>query len=132
MNPTIDASPTTTWTLDASHTAVEFSAKHMMITTVKGRLADVRGTVTIDEGRPERSRVDVELGAASLDTRTEQRDQHLRSADFLDSENHPTITFKSRRIEGAKFEAGHGFRVVGDLTIRSVTREVTLDATYEG
>ena len=106
MNPTIDATPTTTWTLDPLHTAVEFAAKHMMITTVKGRLGDLRGTLTIDESRPERSRVDVELGAASLDSRTEQRDQHLRSADFLDTENHPSITFKSRRIEGARLEVG--------------------------
>jgi len=129
---TSDTATTTTWNLDASHTLVEFSAKHMMITTVKGRFADVRGSITIDAAHPEASTVEVELGAASIDTRSEQRDQHLRSADFLDVENFPTVTFKSRRIEGAQANAGTSFRVVGDLTIRGVTRDVTLDATFEG
>ena len=123
---------TTTWNIDPAHTLVEFSAKHMMITTVKGRFADVRGAVTMDEDRPEASSVSVELAAASLDSRTEQRDQHLRSGDFLDVVNHPLITFRSRRIEGLRLSEGAEFRVVGDLTIRDVTREVTLDATYEG
>ena len=123
---------TSTWNVDASHSLVEFSAKHMMITTVKGRIADVKGAITIDEARPEASRVQVELAAASIDTRAEQRDQHLRSADFLDVEQFPAITFTSRRIEGASAKPGSEFRVVGDLTIHGVSREVTLDATYEG
>jgi polyisoprenoid-binding protein YceI len=123
---------TTTWNLDAAHTLVEFSAKHMMITTVKGRFADVRGVVTLNEDRPDASTVAVEIAAASIDTRVEQRDQHLRSADFLDAENYPLITFRSRRIEGARLSARSEFRVIGDLTIRGVTREVTLDASYEG
>ena len=123
---------TTTWTIDAAHTAVEFSAKHMMITTVKGRIADVRGALALDDASPDRSTVEVELDAASIDTRSEQRDAHLRSADFLNVEQFPTITFRSRRVEGAGAREGTGFRVVGDLTIRGVTREVTLDATYEG
>ena len=123
---------TTTWNLDPAHTLVEFSAKHMMITTVKGRFADVRGTLTLNEDRPEASSVAIELAAASLDSRTEQRDQHLRSADFLDAVNHPLITFRSRRIEGLRLADGAEFRVIGDLTIRDVTREVTLATTYEG
>ena len=123
---------TTTWNVDPAHTLVEFSAKHMMITTVKGRFSDVRGTLTLNEERPETSSVAVELAAASLDTRTEQRDQHLRSGDFLDAVNHPLITFRSRRIEGLRLVEGGEFRIIGDLTIRDVTREVTLDATYEG
>ena len=127
-----DAKQTVTWTVDGSHSVAEFSAKHMMITRVKGRIADLRGTVTIDEASPERSAVDVELDAASIDTRSEQRDAHLRSADFLDVERFPLITFRSRRIEGARRDQGTNFRVVGDLTIRGVTREVVLDATYEG
>lgn len=122
----------TTWTLDPTHSLVEFSAKHMMITTVKGRFAEVQGTIEVDEANPDRSVVEVEIGAGSLDTRTEQRDQHLRSADFLDVENHPTITFRSKRVEGAYAEPGDSFRVVGDLTIRGITREVVLDATFEG
>ncbi len=126
------AAPTTTWTIDSGHSVAEFSAKHMMITTVKGRIADVRGTLAIDEANPGRSTVEVELDAASLDTRSEQRDGHLRSAEFLDVERFPVISFRSRRIDGAAADAGAGFRVVGDLTIRGVTREVVLDATYEG
>ena len=123
---------TTTWTIDAAHSAAEFSAKHMMITTVRGRIADVQGTLTLDETDLNRSSVEVELGAASIDTRSEQRDGHLRSGDFLDVEQFPTITFRSRRIEGAAAREGARFRVAGELTIRGVTREVELDATYEG
>jgi len=92
----------------------------------------VRGTVTLDEANPDASTVSVEFDAASIDTRSEQRDAHLRSADFLDVENHPTVSFASRRIEGARAEAGGRFRVVGDLTIRGTTKEVVLDATFEG
>ena len=135
MTTTIDttaAAPTTTWTIDAGHSIAEFSAKHMMISTVKGRIADLRGTLTIDPASPERSSVEVELDAASIDTRSEQRDGHLRSPDFLDVEQFPLITFRSRRVEGATATPGAGFRVVGDLTIRGVTREVELDATFEG
>jgi polyisoprenoid-binding protein YceI len=123
---------TTTWVLDPTHTLVEFSAKHMMITTVKGRFAEVSGTITVDERNPDNSRVEVEIGTASIDTRVEQRDEHLRSADFLDVENHPEITFRSTRVEGAHAEAGDRFRVIGDLTIRGTTREVVLDATFAG
>ena len=123
---------TTTWTLDPSHSLVEFSAKHMMITTVKGRFADVTGTIVIDEENPDRSTVEVEIATPSIDTRSEQRDAHLRSADFLDVDNFPTIVFRSKRIEGAHAEAGDSFQVIGDLTIRGTTREVTLDATFEG
>lgn len=126
------AAQPTSWTIDPAHSVAEFSAKHMMITTVKGRIADLRGTVTIDDANPERSTVEVELETASIDTRSEQRDGHLRSADFLDVEAFPLIAFRSRRVEGASLSEGASFRVVGDLTIRGVTREVTLDATYEG
>jgi polyisoprenoid-binding protein YceI len=104
----------------------------MMITTVKGRFSDVRGAITIDESNPGASSAEVEIATASLDTRSEQRDQHLRSGDFLDVEQYPQITFRSRRIEGARAQAGSTFRVVGDLTIHGVTREVTLDTTFEG
>lgn len=133
MTATTTNQPTVgTWTIDPAHSLVEFAAKHMMITTVKGRLADVQGTITLDETRPERSRVEVEFAAASIDTRSEQRDQHLRSGDFLDVERFPTLTFRSTRVEGSPLADGGDFRVVGDLTIRGVTREVTLDATFEG
>lgn len=129
---TTGTTTSTTWNIDASHSTIEFAAKHMMITTVKGRLADVKGTITIDEANPDRSSVTAELDAASLDTRSEQRDQHLRSADFLDVEKYPTISFKSRRVVGARNEEGASFKIVGDLTLHGVAKEVTLDATYEG
>ncbi len=121
-----------TWTLDPAHTLVGFSAKHMMFTTVRGKFNEVQGTITVDADHPDHSSVEVEIPAASLDTGVEQRDNHLRSADFLDVENNPTITFRSRRIEGATDREGEHFKVVGDLTIRGTTREVVLDAVYEG
>lgn len=120
------------WVLDPAHSLVEFSTKHMMITTVKGRFAELEGRIETDASSPERSRVEVTMAAASIDTRVEQRDAHLRSADFLDVESHPTIEFRSTRIEGAAAKPGDRFRVVGDLTIRGVTREVALDTTFEG
>lgn len=118
----------TSWKLDPSHTTVEFSAKHLMITTVKGRIADVAGTIVIDEQNPQNSSVEATLNAASLDTRTDQRDQHLRSADFLDVEKYPEIRFRSTRIQGSK----ESFKLIGDLTIRDVTKPVTLDVEFEG
>jgi polyisoprenoid-binding protein YceI len=132
MAATATQNETTTWAIDPAHTTAEFSAKHMMITTVRGRLADVRGTIVVDETEPAKSSVEVAFNSASLNTGVEQRDQHLHSADFLDVANHPTISFKSRRVEGARIEEGARFKVVGDLTIRGTTREVTLDASYEG
>ncbi len=122
----------TTWKLDPAHTSVELAVKHMMFTRVHGRFSDVEGELHIDEENPNDSEVKVEIGAASIDTGVEDRDDHLRSADFLDVENHPKITFESKRIEGTPAEEGDGFKVVGDLTIRGITRQVTLDATYEG
>ena len=123
---------TSTWNIDASHSLVEFSAKHMMITNVKGRLTDVTGAIEIDEARPERSSAAVSFGSASIDTGSEQRDQHLRSADFLGVDEFPAVEFRTRRVEGASAVPGAAFRVIGDLTIRATTREVTLVTTYEG
>jgi polyisoprenoid-binding protein YceI len=123
---------TTTWQIDPAHTAVEFAVKHMMFTTVRGRFKDLQGTITIDEQNPDHSKVEVEIDAASIDTGTPDRDAHLRSADFLDVEKHPKLTFRSKRIEGAAKKEGDKFRIIGDLTIRGTTIEVALDATYEG
>lgn len=122
----------TTWQIDPAHTSVEFAVKHMMFTTVRGRFKDVSGTIVADEENPENSRVEVEIGAGSIDTGVADRDAHLRSGDFLDAESHPTLTFRSRRIEGAIDREGKSFRVIGDLSIRGTTMEVTLDATYDG
>lgn len=119
----------TTWTLDPNHTLVEFAVRYMMITTVKGRFTSYRGTIVADEANPTQSSLDVEIDAASIDTRQEQRDGHLRSGDFLDVDHFPLITFKSTRAE--QLESEHG-RIYGDLTIHGVTREVPLDVTFNG
>ena len=123
---------TTTWQIDPTHSAIEFAVKHMMFTTVRGRFKDVQGTIEVDEQNPDRSSVDVEISAASLDTGVADRDAHLRSADFFDVDNHPTLRFRSKRIEGAMKKEGDRFKVIGDLTIRGTTIEVALDAVYEG
>ncbi|HEX8254606.1 MAG TPA: YceI family protein [Thermoanaerobaculia bacterium] len=122
----------TTWQIDAAHSSVEFAVKHMMFTTVRGRFKDVKGTIVADEANPDQSTVEVEIAAASIDTGSPDRDAHLRSADFLDVENHPTLTFRSKRVEGAMKKEGDTFKVIGDLTIRGTAMEVTLEAQYEG
>jgi polyisoprenoid-binding protein YceI len=132
MEETPMQTTTNTWQIDPTHSAVEFAVKHMMFTTVRGRFRDVKGTITVDEQNPDRSTVEVEIAAASIDTGVTDRDAHLRSADFLDVENHPTITFRSKRVEGAMKKEGDRFKVVGDLTIRGKAIEVTLDSTYLG
>src|SRR5437899_2043241 len=119
----------TTWKIDPVHSHIEFSVRHLMITTVKGRFTGVDGTVLIDEADPSNSEADVRIEAATIDTREAQRDAHLRSADFLDAEKFPHLTFKSKRVTDRK---GGEFRLVGDLTIHGVTREVVLDVTEEG
>ena len=126
------ANTTTTWQIDPTHSAVEFAVKHMMFTTVRGRFKDVKGTIEVDEQNPASSTVNVEIASASIDTGVADRDAHLRSADFLDVEHYPTITFRSKRIEGAPKNEGDSFRVIGDLSIRATSREVTLDALYLG
>jgi polyisoprenoid-binding protein YceI len=126
---TTAATPTrTAWAIDATHTNVEFSVRHLMIATVKGRFADVHGTILIDESDPTQSEIDVTIGAASIDTRMPQRDEHLRSADFFDVETFPSLTFKSRKV----VPNGDGLKVTGDLTIRGVTKQVVLDVTSHG
>ena len=122
----------TTWQIDPAHSSIEFAVKHMMFTTVRGRFRDVKGTIEVDEQNPDRSVVNVEIAAASIDTGSPDRDAHLRSADFLDVENHPTINFRSKRVEGAMKKEGDKFRMTGDLTIRGTTLEVTLDCVFEG
>ena len=130
--PTATETRTTTFTIDPVHSSVEFSLKHMMISTVKGRFGDVQGTIVLDRRDPNRSTVEAEIDTTSIDTRAEQRDAHLRSPDFFDVERFPAITFRGRRVEGAFAKEGDRFALVGDLTIRDVTREITLDVTYEG
>jgi polyisoprenoid-binding protein YceI len=100
-----------------------------MITTVRGRFSDVRGTVITNEAEPAKSQVDITIGVNSIDTREGQRDAHLRSADFFDAEHFPEMTFRSTRIAAV---SGDSLSLVGDLTMRGVTREVALDVTAEG
>jgi polyisoprenoid-binding protein YceI len=132
MTETTTEGARSTWAIDPSHTTVEFLAKHMMITKVRGHFTEVSGAIEVDEANPDRSKVEVTMKAASLDTGTQQRDDHLRSADFLDVEKYEDVTFRSTRVEGAYQREGDEFRVYGDLPLRGTTREVVLDAVYEG
>ncbi len=117
------------WEIDPAHSLAEFAVRHMMVSTVKGRFATVRGHVDFDPADLSTASIEGEIDVASIDTRDEKRDAHLRSADFFDAETYPTITFKSRRVEVLDDDR---VRVVGDLTIRGVTREVVLDGEFAG
>ena len=119
----------TTWQFDPAHTEVGFAVKHLMIATVKGRFAEVHGSIRMNEENPSTAVVEVAIDVASITTGNPQRDAHLRSADFLDAENFPTITFRSRRVEN---RSDGDLRLIGDLTIRDVTREVVLAVSREG
>lgn len=118
------------WRIDPAHSHVEFAVRHLMISSVKGAFGDVQGTVWVDESDARTVLVDVVIQVASIDTRQEQRDAHLRSPDFFDAAKFPTITFRSRRAQGNPLEGD--FRLTGDLTVRGITREVTLDVSPEG
>jgi polyisoprenoid-binding protein YceI len=119
----------TTWNIDPTHTDVLFSAKHMMVTNVRGKFATVEGTITGDPAEPTASRGTFTVDVASLNTGVEQRDGHLRSPDFFDAETYPTATFVSTRVEPA---GGNDYKVTGDLTIRGTTRPVTFQVEVLG
>ena len=119
----------TTWKTDPTHTDVQFSAKHMMVTTVRGKFTEVEGTLSLDEDRPEASFGSFAVKAASLESGVAQRDGHLRSADFFDAETHPDITFVSSAVRPTR---GSEYEVTGDLTIRATTRPVTFQVEYLG
>ena len=119
-----------TWTIDPAHSSFEFQARHAMIATVRGNFNEFTGTLYLDPEKPTASSAEIEIEAASIDTRQPDRDAHLKSADFLDVENHPKLTFRSSRVESGRDE--DSYRVWGDLTIRGVTREVELDLTFNG
>ena len=118
---------TGTWTIDSSHTEVGFVVRHMMVSKVKGRFSKVEGTITVAENVLESS-VQATVPAASIDTRDENRDNHLRSADFFDAETYPELTFVSTGIRAD----GDDFLLDGDLTIKGVTRPVTFELEYNG
>lgn len=112
------------WAIDPTHSTVEFRAKHMMFTTVRGHFDSFQGTLNLDLENPENSYVEGTVDVNSVDTGNEMRDNHLRSADFFDVENHPTMTFRSTRIVS---KGDNEYKVYGDLTIRGTTREVVWD-----
>ena len=114
-----------TWNIDSAHSAAHFAVRHNMVSTVRGDMGAVSGTVTYDGKNLAAARVDATIDVTGIDTRNEKRDAHLKTADFFDVENHPTMTFTSKRIVPA---ADGSFQIVGDLTMRGVTREVTLQA----
>jgi polyisoprenoid-binding protein YceI len=120
---------TNTWTLDTTHSGIAFSVRHMVVAKVRGRFASWSGTVELDEADIARSRVDVQIDASSIDTGNAQRDEHLRSGDFFDVQQFPSLRFSSRRVEAVSDER---LRVVGDLSLHGVTREVTLDVERGG
>lgn len=117
------------WEIDPAHSGVHFGVRHMMVSTVRGEFTRVSGTVEIDERDLSRSTVHAIIDATSISTRDAKRDEHLRSADFLDVANHPAIEFRSTRITpGAK----DSLTIAGNLTIRGVTREVVLEVEEGG
>ena len=118
-----------TWKIDPAHTDIAFSAKHMMVTTVRGKFEGVGGTIELDEANPTATTGEIRVAAASLATGFEARDEHLRSADFFDAENHPDIVAKVVSVED---RGGDDYRVTADVTIRGVTRPVTFEAEMNG
>jgi polyisoprenoid-binding protein YceI len=119
---------TSTWAIDTSHSSVEFAVKHMMFSTVKGSFTEFSGQIVLDEQNIENSTVTVDIDPRSVNTRDEKRDEHLRDADFFGIEQNPTMTFVSTGIEAD----GDDLKITGDLTMNGVTREVVLDAEFNG
>jgi polyisoprenoid-binding protein YceI len=117
-----------TYVVDPAHTNVGFSAKHLVISTVSGRFKDFTGTIVYDEKNIANSSVTGTINSGSIDTGNQDRDNHLKSADFFDAEKYPEITFKSTKVE----KSGDGAKVTGQLTIRGVTKEVTFPANVIG
>lgn len=118
-----------TWTLDKSHSNVDFQVKHLVISTVRGHFRDFDATLHIDEDEPDNSSVTAAIDVASIDTNEPNRDAHLRSDDFFNADDFPKITFESTRVERLD---GRDFRLTGNLTIRDVTLPVVLDGDFEG
>lgn len=117
------------WQIDFAHSGIGFSVRHMMISKVRGQFEKFSGHVNFDENDPTQTAVDITIEISSINTRDGQRDNHLRSADFFDAANYPVMAFKSKQVEQLSDDEG---RLVGDLTIRGVTKEVALDVEYAG
>ncbi|EUJ23797.1 hypothetical protein PGRAN_06804 [Listeria grandensis FSL F6-0971] len=117
------------WNVDPAHSSIEFQVKHMMVSKVKGVFKDFSANLSLDPEDLTTASLNFTVDAASIDTHQEARDGHLKSPDFFDVENHPSITFKSTKIEAG---GGNEYKVTGDLTIRAITKTITLDVEYEG
>lgn len=117
------------WQVDGAHSAVNLAVRHMVISRVRGRFTRWNATLQLDTADLARSAVEVDIEAASIDTGVADRDNHLRSPDFLDAQKYPSLSYRSRRVEVLSPER---LRVVGDLTIRDLTREVSLEVEYGG
>jgi polyisoprenoid-binding protein YceI len=124
----VELPPTGTWEIDVAHSQVSFVVRHMMVSKVRGRFTKFSGTIEVAENHRD-SKVEATIDAASIDTSEPNRDNHIRSADFLDVENYPVITFTAL---GPIHKSGTKFTLSGDLTIRGVTKPVTLEAEYLG
>lgn len=125
---TAQTQETLLYTLDPSHTTVEFVVRHMMIAKVRGRFVAFQGSIELAPGSDLPQAVNATIDVASIDTREEQRDTHLRSADFFEVETYPALTFESTRIEGTPDD----FKIYGKLSIHGVTREIALTGNFEG
>ncbi len=115
--------------IDTSHSHVLFSVRHMMLSKTRGEFEKFSGTIELDEANPAATKVDIQIEAASINTRDEKRDEHLRSADFFDVENHPYLTFKSTQVE---VKGDDRAKLHGDLSIRGISRPVVLDVEFNG
>lgn len=129
MSVTSAKTGTTTYAIDTAHTMVGFSVKHMMFSTVRGSFRSFEGTIVVDHDNPAKSTVEVTIDASSVTTGDEKRDEHLRSGDFFDSVNYPTLTFKSTLVD---FKSADDFTIHGNLTIRGVTKPVKIKAEQTG
>jgi polyisoprenoid-binding protein YceI len=117
------------WNFDAVHSNIGFSVRHLMVSKVSGHFRTWTGSLSIDEDNPAASSIEVKIDAASIDTKEQQRDDHLRSPDFLDAQKFPNITFRSTKVEKV---ADGAYRMTGDFTIRDVTKPVVLDVEHFG
>ena len=119
------AADAATFDIDPAHTSAQFAVRHLMVSTVRGTLGKVSGTVNLDDADVTKSSVDATIDVAGIDTREPKRDAHLKSPDFLDAAKYPTITFKSKKVAKVTDDK---YQVTGDLTLHGVTKEVVLDA----
>lgn len=117
------------WVIDPAHTSVDFASKHMMVSTVRGRFTKFEANVEFDESDPTRSKLEARIYTDSVDTKEPKRDTHLRSADFFDSEKFPLMVFKSKAVKPA---GNRRYHLIGDLTIKDVTKEISLEVEYTG